>query len=463
MDEHVIQHPQHEDVNLYSPSITHPDLIDYLKSIEERIEATSAYMIFGNIVRISGFLLEATGLNASVGMLCYVVMSPHQLIPAEVIGFSNQKTYLMAYQETLGITPGNRLYCTGKSLNVPVGQSLLGRSLNGLCNPIDNKGPLYTTAFYPLHAPSINPINRNRIKQPLDVGVRAINALLTVGLGQRLGIFAGSGVGKSVLLGMMTRFTSADVVVVGLIGERGREVKEFIEENVGEVNLKKTVIIAAPVDASPLERANGALSATAIAEYFRDQGLNVLLIIDSLTRYAQALRQVYLSLGELPSSKGYSPTVFAKISQLVERTGNGCGSQQGSITAFYTVLTEGDDMNDPVADHARSILDGHLVLSRKLADAGHYPAIDIASSVSRVMSSIVTKPHFQQIQRFKQLYSAYFQNQDLIKMGMYQQGADKTLDEAIFYQDKITHFLQQGTEDCSNIQSTVDSLMSLFQ
>jgi len=371
-------------------------------------------------------------------------------------------TYLGSY-ETLGITPGNKLYCTGKSLAVPVGRSLLGRSINGLCEPIDNQGPLYATEFYPLHAPSINPIDRNRITEPLDVGIRAINALLTIGQGQRLGIFAGSGVGKSVLLGMMTRFTAADVVVVGLIGERGREVKEFIEENVGAANLKKTVMIAAPVDASPLERANGALSATSIAEYFRDQGLNVLLIVDSLTRYAQALRQVYLSLGELPSSKGYSPTVFAKISQLVERTGNGCRSHQGSITAFYTVLTEGDDMNDPVANHARSILDVHIVLSRKLADAGHYPAIDVASSVSRVMTSIISKPHFQQIQRFKQLYSAYFQNQDLIKMGMYQSGADKTLDEAIVYQAKMTEFLQQNTEDRSIFQDTLDTLMSLFE
>lgn len=432
----------------------------HFSSISDRIDTALSCKIYGTIVRISGFLLEATGLNASVGVLCHVITKEHYIL-AEVIGFSNQTTYLMAYHETLGISPGNKVYCLSQGICVPVGESLLGRVMDGLCEPIDNKGALKTKDFYTLHAPAINPIERNRITQPLDVGIKAINALLTIGQGQRLGIFAGSGVGKSVLLGMMTRFTSAEIVIVGLIGERGREVKEFIEENIGEENLKKTVIIAAPVDASPLARANGALIATSIAEYFRDQGHNVLLIVDSLTRYAQALRQVYLALGEIPSSKGYTPTVFAKISQLIERTGIGCG-QQGSITAFYTVLTEGDDMNDPVADHARSILDGHIVLSRDLADSGHYPAIDIASSVSRVMSSIIDKPHLKQIQRFKQLYSAYIQNQDLIKMGMYQQGSDKMLDDAILFQSKIKQFLQQGTDESSPFQATIETFMSLF-
>lgn len=432
----------------------------HFTNITDRVDKVNAYKIHGTIIRISGFLLEATGLNAAVGMLCHVV-TPQRQIPAEVIGFSNQKTYLMAYQDTLGVSPGNKLYCTGTSIKVPVGESLQGRIINGLCEPIDSKGALNPSNFYSLYAPAINPIERNRITKPLDVGIKAINALLTVGQGQRLGIFAGSGVGKSVLLGMMSRFTSAEVVVVGLIGERGREVKEFIEDNIGAENLKKTVVIAAPIDSSPLERANGALAATSIAEYFRDCGRHVLLIVDSLTRYAQALRQIYLTLGEMPSSKGYSPTVFAKISQLVERTGSGCG-QQGSITAFYTVLTEGDDMNDPVADHARSILDGHIVLSRQLADTGHYPAIDIGSSVSRVMSTVIGKPHFQQAQRFKQLYSAYIQNQDLIKMGMYQRGSDQTLDEAILFHSKITLFLQQATDESSSFETTLSTLMGLF-
>lgn len=431
-----------------------------ITQIEQRIDTALASKVYGTIIRISGFLLEASGLKASVGMLCTVTTST-RTIHAEVIGFANQTTYLMSHHDTLGVCAGDSIHCLGTYLSVPVGHGLLGRVVNGLCEPIDNKGALPTCSYYPLYAQTINPILRNRITKPLDVGVKAINAILTVGQGQRLGIFAGSGVGKSVLLGMMTRFTSADVVIVGLIGERGREVKEFIEENVGEANLKKTVIIAAPVDASPLERANGALSATAMAEYFRDQGMQVLLIIDSLTRYAQALRQIYLVLGEMPSSKGYSPTVFAKMSQLIERTGNGCG-QQGSITAFYTILTEGDDMNDPVADHARSVLDGHIVLSRTLADAGHYPAIDIASSISRVMSSINSKEHVYQIQHFKQLYSAYLQNQDLIKMGMYHAGADKILDEAILHHPKIKAFLQQSTEEASHFEETSTVFMSLF-
>ena len=436
-------------------------LASHFSAISERLDDALAHRIYGTIVRISGFLLEATGLNASIGMLCKVI-APDRQILAEVIGFSNDKTYLMAYHDTLDISSGNRIYCLSKSLLVPVGPSLLGRVINGLCEPIDDKGALHPSEYYPLNAPSINPILRNRISQPLDVGIRAINALLSVGKGQRLGIFAESGVGKSVLLGMMTRFTSADVVIVGLIGERGREVKEFIEENIGEANLKKTVIIAAPVDASPLERANGALATTSLAEYYRNQGLDVLLIVDSLTRYAQALRQIYLVLGEMPSAKGYSPTVFAKISQLVERTGNGSG-KQGSITAFYTILTEGGDMNDPVAEHARSILDGHIVLSRSLADISHYPAIDISSSISRVMTAIIDKQQIHQIQRFKQLYTTYMQNQDLLKMGMYQHGSDKTLDDAILYQPKIMHFLQQGTDESSTFQSSLDALMGLFE
>lgn len=432
-----------------------------LHLISQRADEIPLYKIYGTVMRISGFLLEATGLKASVGMLC-AVHTTKGTIHAEVIGFAHQKTYLMTHHDTLGISAGDRIYSLNTFLRVPVGPALLGRMMNGLCKPIDNKGDLHPQTYYPLYAPTINPILRNRITQPLDVGVKAINAILTVGKGQRLGIFAGSGVGKSVLLGMMTRFTEADVVIVGLIGERGREVKEFIEENIGEANLQKTVIIAAPVDSSPLERANGALSATALAEYFRDEGKQVLLIIDSLTRYAQALRQIYLVLGEIPSSKGYSPTVFAKLSQLIERTGNGTG-QQGAITAFYTVLVDGDDMNDPVADHARSVLDGHIVLTRTLADAGHYPAIDIASSISRVMSSINSKSHLEQIQRFKQRYSAYQQNQDLIKMGMYHAGSDPILDEAILHRTTMQSFLQQRTDEHASFEETLTQLMGLFE
>lgn len=429
----------------------------------DNVEHAEDTLIYGTIVRISGFMLEAVGLSVSVGTICKIRIEASKLtILTEVIGFSNELTYLMAYEEVHGILPGNKICFADQLLRVPVDMSLLGRVVNGLCEPIDNGGKLKASVHYALHSASVNPIHRMRISKPIDVGVRAINALISVGQGQRMGIFAGSGVGKSVLLGMITKFTTADVVVVGLIGERGREVKEFIEENVGLENLKKTVIIAAPVDTSPLMRANGAMVATTIAEYFRDDGLNVLLIIDSLTRYAQALRQVYLTLGEMPSSRGFSPSVFSKISQLVERTGNGT-EQQGSITAFYTVLTEGDDMNDPVADHVRSILDGHIVLSRKLADSGHYPAIDISSSISRVMTSINRPDHLALVQKFKRLYSAWHQNQDLIKMGMYQPGSDGLVDEAIEYIERMTKFLTQGIDENCDFDSNLAELKGLFQ
>ncbi|MGQ3891081.1 FliI/YscN family ATPase [Legionella sp. CNM-4043-24] len=434
-----------------------------LHRLNDGVDRAQDVIAYGTVVRISGFMLEAAGLHVSVGTVCRIYLTgSDRNVMAEVIGFSDDCTYLMAYEEINGILPGSKIACVAKSLRVPVGKMLRGRVLNGLCEPIDNKGPLHASLFYELQAQTLNPIERTRISQPIDVGVRAINALISVGQGQRLGVFAGSGVGKSVLLGMITRFTQADVVVVGLIGERGREVKEFIEENIGLDNLEKTVIVAAPVDTSPLMRANGAMVATTIAEYYRDQGLNVLLIIDSLTRYAQALRQVYLTLGEMPSAKGFSPSVFSKISQLVERTGNG-SEGQGSITAFYTVLTEGDDMNDPVADHARSILDGHVVLSRRLADSGHYPAIDISSSISRVMTSIMDDEHLERVQRFKRLYSAWQQNQDLIKMGMYHPGSDRVVDESITYHDRMLAYLTQGINEQANMARDLAELAGLFR
>lgn len=433
-----------------------------IERLAHSIDTAEDVVIHGTIVRISGFMIEAVGLYVSVGSICKIyISSSHRSILAEVIGFSNDVTHLMAYEEIQGIVPGNTIHFSDKLLRVPVDASMLGRVVNGLCEPIDNRGPLNISNYYQLSSESVNPIKRARIYKPIDVGVRAINALITAGLGQRLGLFAGSGVGKSILLGMITRFTNADVVVVGLIGERGREVKEFIEENVGLDNLKKTVIIAAPVDTSPLMRANGAMVATTIAEYFRDQGLNVLLIIDSLTRYAQALRQVYLTLGEIPGSKGYSPSVFSKISQLVERAGNG-SETQGSITAFYTVLTEGDDINDPIADHARSILDGHIMLSRKLADSGHYPAIDISSSISRVMTAILPKQHVNQVQKFKQLFATFQENQDLIKMGMYQSGSDPLVDESILHHEKMIQYLRQGVDEYANFNENIAELMELF-
>lgn len=435
-----------------------------LKTVIQQLKQKSSHCIHdleitGKVIRISGVLLEAQGLKVAIGSICRIKLSARgdSELLAEVIGFSGQSTFLMTFAEPYGILPGAEIQWIAPSFMVPVGPSLKGRVIDGFCRPIDNKGPLDTRVHYPAISPSINPIHRRRISEPLDVGIKAINGLITVGRGQRLGIFAGSGVGKSMLLGMMTRFSQVQVIVVGLIGERGREVKEFIEENIGETHLQKTVILAAPSDASPLERANGVLSAASIAAYFRDQGMDVLLIVDSLTRYAQALRQMYLLLGEPPSTKGYSPSVFSKISQLIERCGYGHDGK-GSITAFFTVLTEGDDHNDPVADHARSVLDGHIVLSRKLAEAAHYPAIQINASISRVMSSVVSKEHHELAMSFKRLYAHFTDNQDLVSMGMYKEGSDPLLDEALKKQVAMFAFLKQDVNECKSFAESLEQL-----
>jgi len=340
-----------------------------------------------------------------------------------------------------GLGPDARVMPTHSVCEVPVGEHLLGRVLDGAGHALDGKGPIHADERVPLTGRAINPLTRSPIREPLDVGVAAINAFLSVGRGQRMGLFAGSGVGKSVLLGMMTRYTNADVIVVGLIGERGREVKEFVQNILGEDGLSRSVVVATPADNSPLMRMHGAMLATSIAEYFRDQGKQVLLLMDSLTRFAQAQREVALAIGEPPATKGYPPSVFAKLPQLVERAGT--GDRGGSITAFYTVLAEGDDQNDPIADAARAILDGHVVLSRELAEAGHYPAIDIEASISRVMVDVVAPEHEQAACRFKQIYSAYRQNRDLINIGAYQAGSDSRVDEAIALYPQLSRFLQQ--------------------
>lgn len=345
----------------------------------------------GKLVRVVGLTLEATGCRAPIGSLCLVETMTGQM-EAEVVGFSGDNLFLMPSEQIGGILPGAKVTPLTSESGLPVGMELLGRVIDGVGNPLDGLGPIYTEHRASFNAEPINPLARKPITEPLDVGLKAINGLLTVGKGQRIGLFAGSGVGKSVTLGMMTRGTTAQVVVVGLIGERGREVKEFIEEILGEDGRKRSVVVAAPADASPLMRLKGCQTALTIAEYFRDQGLDVLLLMDSLTRFAQAQREIALSVGEPPATKGYPPSVFAKLPALVERAGNG-GPQQGSITAFFTVLTEGDDLQDPIADASRAILDGHIVLSREMADAGHYPAIDVEKSVSRVMPQITTEEH----------------------------------------------------------------------
>ena len=349
-----------------------------------------------------------------------------------------------------------------RAKHLPVGDMLLGRVLDGAGKPLDMLGPLQESASAPLQSRPFNPLERASIDTALDVGVRAINSLMSVGRGQRMGLFAGSGVGKSVLLGMMARYTSADVTVVGLIGERGREVKEFINDILGKEGMARSVVVATPADTSPLMRMQGSAYATTIAEYFRDQGKNVLLIMDSLTRYAMAQREIALAVGEPPVTKGYPPSVFAKLPQLVERAGNGLEGS-GSITAFYTVLTEGDDQQDPIADSARAILDGHIVLSRRLVEQGHYPAIDIEASISRVMSHLATPEHASLVQRFKHMYAHYQRNRDLISVGAYISGSDPLLDEAIRLYPRMEQFLKQDMNQSVTYAASLEQLAALFE
>ncbi|WP_027857836.1 flagellar protein export ATPase FliI [Marinobacterium jannaschii] len=411
----------------------------------------------GRITRMIGLTLEAVGIQAAVGDCCQIAISVTQRVEAEVVGFSGDRIYLMPLHPIEGLQPGAKVYPLMDISGVAVGPGLLGRVLNGTGQPIDGLGPIDAEQHVSLAGEIINPLIRDPIKQTLDVGIRAINSVLTVGRGQRMGLFAGSGVGKSVLLGMMTRFTEAEITVVGLIGERGREVKEFIEHSLGPEGMKRSVVIASPADDSPLMRLRAAQLTTRIAEYYRDQGRNVLLLMDSLTRYAQAQREIALAVGEPPATKGYPPSVFAKLPKLVERAGNGKAGG-GSVTAFYTVLTEGDDQQDPVADSARAILDGHVVLSRSLAEQGHYPAIDIEASISRAMPQIVEPEHLQMMLRLKQIYSKYRQNEDLIAVGAYVRGSDPDTDFAIEKMPLLKAFLQQGINDAHPLRESVQHL-----
>lgn len=442
-----------------------------IDSFEKQISQLPSVRHYGKLTRVTGLVLEATGLQMPLGANCLIKRQQRQAsdeINCEVVGFNGDKMLLMPYQDLEGIVPGAQVYqpsASDKQQNsgqqFPLGPALLGRVLDGFGKPLDGK-PLPTIdTFSSLVTAPINPLQREPINYPLDVGVRAINSLLTVGRGQRMGLFAGSGVGKSILLGMMARYTQADVIVVGLIGERGREVKDFIENILGSDGLQRSVVIAAPADVSPLLRLQGATYATRIAEDFRDRGLQVLLIMDSITRYAMAQREIALAIGEPPATKGYPPSVFAKLPSLIERAGNGTEGS-GSITAFYTVLTEGDDQQDPIADSARAILDGHIVLSRSLAEAGHYPAIDIEASISRAMNSLVAKSHFYQAQQFKQLLSRYQRNQDLINVGAYAVGSDPILDQAIQLYPHLQQFLRQDCDQYCSKETSHQQLCQLF-
>nr|WP_238136995.1 flagellar protein export ATPase FliI [Variovorax sp. JS1663] len=432
----------------------------------------------GRLTRAVGLVLEAVGLQLPVGSDCLIELPPghpQRHAEAEVVGFHGDRLFLMPQSEVSGLLPGARVLARpgtagsagdahGKRL--PVGEGMLGRVVDAVGRPLDGLGPLDIARKVPLSTPPINPLTRAPIDAVLDTGVRAINAMLTVGRGQRMGLFAGSGVGKSVLLGMMARYTSAEVIVVGLIGERGREVKDFIENTLGEEGLARAVVVAAPADNSPLLRLQGAAYATCLAEYFRDLGKDVLLIMDSLTRYAMAQREIALAVGEPPATKGYPPSVFAKLPALVERAGNGARDAQGrggSITAFYTVLSEGDDQQDPIADSARAILDGHVVLSRSLAEAGHYPAIDIEASISRAMTALIPGAQFDTVRRFKQMLSRYQRNRDLISVGAYAAGHDLQLDQAIALYPKMEAFLQQSMDERTDYAASVARMAGLFE
>ncbi|NNJ95845.1 MAG: flagellar protein export ATPase FliI [Gammaproteobacteria bacterium] len=428
-----------------------------LRNYASRAHHKVPLTVEGKLTRMVGLTLEAVGCQAAIGSRC-MVSSPEGQIEAEVVGFAGERLYLMPTSDIRGLYPNARVIPGRGMYEASVGDQLLGRVIDAAGKPLDGKGALRCNSSMPLAGRPVNPLARWPINEPLDVGVSAINALLTVGRGQRLGLFAGSGVGKSVLLGMMTRYTDADVIVVGLIGERGREVKDFVDNILGEQGLARAVVVASPADNSPLMRMHGAWLATTVAEYFRDQGLQVLLLMDSLTRFAQAQREIALAIGEPPATKGYPPSVFAKMPQLVERAGNN-GDMGGSITAFYTVLAEGDDQNDPIADASRAVLDGHIVLSRKIAESGHYPAIDVEASVSRVMNDVVSAEHQAAASRFKRLYSAYQQNQDLISVGAYQSGINAEVDEAIMYYPRLMQFLRQDSSEAVSFEHSLERML----
>jgi flagellum-specific ATP synthase len=454
---------------------------EFLEDCRQLAGNAAPFQFSGRLTRINGLVMEATGIKLPLGSGCHIHVADGRAVEAEVVGFSGEKLYMMPGEDVYGLAPGAqvtpleakprmlhvgehpppRRRAVDRAKYVPVGPALLGRVLDGNGRPLDGLGPLNSTESRPLQTRPINPLARAPIVQTMDVGIRAINALLTVGRGQRLGLFAGSGVGKSILLGMMARYTAAEVIVVGLIGERGREVKEFVEQILGAEGRRRSVVVAAPADTSPLMRLQGASYATAIAEQFRDQGRHVLLIMDSLTRFAMAQREIALAIGEPPVTRGYPPSVFARLPQLVERAGNGVEGG-GSITAFYTVLTEGDDQQDPIADSARAILDGHIVLARTLADAGHYPAIDIEQSISRAMTSLIEPAHLLRVRRFKQLYSRYQRGRDLISVGAYAAGSDPLMDQAITLLPRLEAFLQQDLHERADYKTSLQGLAQLF-
>ncbi|WP_313572692.1 flagellar protein export ATPase FliI [Pseudescherichia sp.] len=424
------------------------------------IESISFARVAGRLVRMNGVLLESVGCPLATGQLCRIESVECGSIDAQAVGFNREVTYLMPFKQPVGLMAGARVFPQEKVHPLLIGESWLGRVVNGLGEPIDGKGRLGGMQVLPPVAPSVNPLTRRPVDEPLDVGVKAINGVLTIGKGQRVGLMAGSGVGKSVLLGMIARQTRAQVVVVGLIGERGREVKEFIDRSLGEEGLAKSVVVVAPADESPLMRLKATELCHTLAAWFRDQGSDVLLLVDSLTRYAMAQREIALSLGEPPATKGYPPSAFGMIPRLVESAGNSDSS--GSMTAIYTVLAEGDDQQDPIVDCARAVLDGHIVLTRRLAEAGHYPAIDIGQSISRCMTHVVPAWHQQAVSQLKRHYAAYMEIRPLIPLGGYVEGADPQVDKAVKCFPAIERFLRQQVDEPAELAQVQAQIAALF-
>ncbi len=430
-----------------------------IKKITDIIESANLITTYGKIKKVSGITIKASGpKNVKIGDVC-TIESDSSVIQSEVVGFDGEGIILMPLGTLDGIKAGSLVKSTNRGLSVPVSKNMLGRVINALGKPIDGKGPIDIEGFYPIYPEPVSPFARKIIREPLGVGIKAIDGLLTLGKGQRIGIFAGSGVGKSTLMGMIARHSSADINVVALIGERGREVKEFIEDSLKEEGLKRSVVVVATSDEAPLLRREGAFVATAIAEFFKDQGMDVMFMMDSVTRFAMAQREIGLAVGEPPTTKGYTPSVFTLLPRLMERAGN---FENGSITAIYTVLVDGDDLMEPIADTSRSILDGHIVLSRTIAERGRYPAIDVLKSISRLMSSIASQKHKQLAIRIKKIISVYREAEDLINIGAYVKGSNRDIDEALKYIDRVEEFLRQDVDESYTIEETIKMMEEIF-
>ncbi|MDI6852302.1 MAG: FliI/YscN family ATPase [Deltaproteobacteria bacterium] len=432
------------------------------QDLHRSVEEIETIAFTGLVEEMVGLVIKSKGPHAPVGAVCRVELrSSSTAVPAEIVGFRQDQVLLMPYGEVRGIKPQTRLILTARQSRAPVGEGLLGRVIDGLGRPLDGKGPLKLTENRLLHAPPLNPCSRRNIDQPVDVGIRAINALLTLGKGQRIGIFAGSGVGKSTLMGMMARYTHSDVNVIGLIGERGREVKEFIDRDLGPAGLARSCVVASTSDTPPLVRLRGAYLATTIAEYFRDQGKDVILMLDSLTRFAMASREIGLAIGEPPTARGYTPSVFNQLPKLLERAG-AC-QETGSITGIYTVLVEGDDLLEPIADASRAILDGHIVLSRELADQGHYPAIDILGSISRLMPQVSPPEQLKLREELVKVMAAYRRAEDLVNINAYVQGSNPEIDYALEKIGSVREFLRQGMTESVSLSQARKELEDLFR